>query len=56
MLDGLGSARLETLGNAMATPGTFTAAGLEVLRHNGATQAWREAFEDVLARLHKSPF
>lgn len=46
-------ANLEVLGNAIATPGTFTAAGLDVLRRNGATQAWREAFDEVFGRLHK---
>jgi len=59
MQDCLASARhqpkasLDVLGKAIATPGTFTAAGLEVLRNNGATQAWREAFDEVLGRLHK---
>nr|WP_314567343.1 NAD(P)-binding domain-containing protein [uncultured Pseudomonas sp.] len=59
MQDCLASARhqpqasLQSLGSAIATPGTFTAAGLEVLRSNGATPAWREAFEEVLNRLHK---
>ncbi|QZP23922.1 NAD(P)-binding domain-containing protein [Pseudomonas sp. DR208] len=47
------SASLAALGSAIATPGTFTAAGLEVLRNNGATQAWREAADEVLERLHK---
>lgn len=47
------SASLEALGSAIATPGTFTAAGLEVLRNKGATQAWREAADEVLERLHK---
>lgn len=47
------SAGLEALGRAIATPGTFTAAGLEVLRDKGATQAWREAADEVLLRLHK---
>ena len=47
------SASLEGLGSAIATPGTFTAAGLEVLRHRGATQAWREAADEVLEQLHK---
>lgn len=45
--------QLEALGRAIATPGTFTAAGLEVLRDKGATQAWREAADEVLERLHK---
>lgn len=48
------NASLEALGGAIATPGTFTAAGLDVLRSNGATQAWREAFGEVLTQLHKS--
>lgn len=42
---------MATLGNAIATPGTFTAAGLEVLRDKGATQAWAAACDDVLERL-----
>ncbi len=59
MQDCLASARhqpqasLQALGSAIATPGTFTAAGLEVLRDNGAIQAWREAFDQVLKRLQK---
>ncbi|MFL1386128.1 NAD(P)-binding domain-containing protein [Pseudomonas tritici] len=59
MQDCLASARnqpqtnLQALGSAIATPGTFTAAGLEVLRDNGAMQAWREAFDQVLKRLQK---
>ena len=44
---------LQTLGNAIATPGTFTAAGLEVLKQEGATQGWREACNEVLGRLQK---
>lgn len=47
------SASLEALGSAIATPGTFTAAGLAVLRNKDATQAWREAADEVLERLHK---
>jgi pyrroline-5-carboxylate reductase len=42
---------LQTLGNAIATPGTFTTAGLEVLRKEGGMQGWREACEAVLGRL-----
>lgn len=42
---------MATLGNAIATPGTFTAAGLEVLRDKGTTQAWAAACDDVLERL-----
>jgi len=59
MQDCLASARhqplasLEALGDAIATPGTYTAAGLDVLRQNGATQAWTQAFDEVLGRLHK---
>jgi pyrroline-5-carboxylate reductase len=47
------SASLEALGSAIATPGTFTAAGLEVLRNKGASQAWRAAADGVLERLHR---
>lgn len=47
------SASLEALGRAIATPGTFTAAGLEVLDNKGATQAWTAAADEVFERLHK---
>ncbi|MGY2177763.1 NAD(P)-binding domain-containing protein [Pseudomonas azotoformans] len=47
------TASLEALGSAIATPGTFTAAGLEVLRNNRASQAWTAAADEVLERLHK---
>ncbi|AZE55558.1 Pyrroline-5-carboxylate reductase [Pseudomonas synxantha] len=47
-------ARMDTLGNAIATPGTFTAAGLEVLRDKGAPQAWAAACDEVLERLQKT--
>jgi len=47
-------ARMDTLGNAIATPGTFTAAGLEVLRDKGAPQAWAAACDEVLERLQKA--
>ena len=46
-------ARMDSLGNAIATPGTFTAAGHDVLRANGATQAWAAACDEVLERLQK---
>ena len=46
---------MDTLGGAIATPGTFTAAGLDVLRDRGATQAWAAACNEVLERLHKKP-
>ena len=46
-------ANMATLGDAIATPGTFTAAGLEVLRDKGAQQAWAAACDDVLERLRK---
>ncbi|MGZ9706518.1 pyrroline-5-carboxylate reductase family protein [Pseudomonas sp. GNP013] len=44
---------VKALGEAIATPGTFTRAGLEVLREQGATQAWAQACDEVLARLKK---
>lgn len=59
MQDCLASARhqpdasMETLGGAIATPGTFTAAGLERLREKGAMLGWREVGDEVLARLKK---
>ena len=59
MQDCLSSARhqpdvsLEALGGSIATPGTYTYAGLEKLRKNGAMLAWREACDEVFARLKK---
>lgn len=44
---------MATLGDAIATPGTFTAAGLELLRDKCAAQAWTAACDDVLERLQK---
>ncbi len=46
------SASLQALGSAIATPGTFTAAGLEVLTDSGATQAWRDACDAVFEGLN----
>ncbi len=46
-------ASLEALGNAIATPGTFTAAGLDVLRDKAAAQPWKQACDEVYARLLK---
>lgn len=46
-------ANMDTLGNAIATPGTFTAAGLDVLRDKGATQVWAAACDEVLERLRR---
>lgn len=47
------NASLQALGHAIATPGTFTAAGLDTLRRNGASQAWATAREEVLGQLRK---
>ncbi|MDZ5602006.1 NAD(P)-binding domain-containing protein [Pseudomonas sp. RP23018S] len=44
-------ASLKSMGEAIATPGTYTAAGLEVLESKGAVSAWKEACEHVLNRL-----
>lgn len=57
MQDCLSSARyqpgqsLKALGQAIATPGTFTAAGLEVLMHQPAGASWGAACEVVLDAL-----
>lgn len=42
---------VEALGTAIATPGTYTAAGLEVLRQQQSSSAWLAASEKVLRRL-----
>ncbi|MBI6753794.1 NAD(P)-binding domain-containing protein [Pseudomonas syringae] len=46
--------RLENLGKAIATPDTYTAAGLEVLRHRNSSAPWHEACELVLQKLINS--
>ena len=42
---------LESIGNAIATPGTYTAAGLDVLKQRRSGEIWSAASEDVLKRL-----
>lgn len=60
MEDCLASARsqplatFEELGSAIATPGTFTAAGLDSLREKGAMTAWTDTCEKVLTLLSKA--
>ena len=44
---------VQVLGGSIATPGTFTSAGLEKLRKNGAMLAWRDACDEVFARMRK---
>ena len=46
-------ASLEALGQAIATPGTFTAAGLEVLNEHAMDLPWRRACDEVLTRLRE---
>ncbi|WP_312934239.1 NAD(P)-binding domain-containing protein [Pseudomonas sp.] len=46
---------LKSMGEAIATPGTYTAAGLEVLERKGGVSAWKEASEHVLSRLLQRP-
>lgn len=59
MQDCLTSARhqpnvtMEFLGRSIATPGTFTSAGLDKLRKNGAMMVWRDACDEVFADMKK---
>ena len=46
---------LEELGNRIATPGTFTAAGLDVLNGANMREPWRQACDVVLQQLVKTP-
>jgi pyrroline-5-carboxylate reductase len=45
------STPIDELGRTIATPGTFTAGGLEVLTQRGGDAAWRAACEYVFAQL-----
>jgi pyrroline-5-carboxylate reductase len=45
------STPIDELGRSIATPGTFTAGGLEVLTQRGGDAAWRAACEYVFAQL-----
>lgn len=42
---------LRSLREAIATPGTYTAAGLELLQERSASNPWSAAFESVYERL-----
>lgn len=42
---------IEALGKAIATPGTFTAAGLDVLKNAGAAKPWKQACDEVSKHL-----
>ncbi|WP_118180118.1 NAD(P)-binding domain-containing protein [Paraburkholderia phosphatilytica] len=42
---------IDVLGRSIATPGTFTAQGLDVLRRHGGDAAWIAACEHVIAQL-----
>lgn len=42
------------IGLSIATPGTFTEAGLQVLEQSGANRAWREAAERVFDQLGRT--
>ena len=44
---------LEGLGNAIATPGTYTAIGLDLLKQRRSSEAWCIASNDVLRLLTK---
>ncbi|WP_313739763.1 NAD(P)-binding domain-containing protein [Pseudomonas sp.] len=44
---------LETMGNAIATPGTFTRQGLDVLRERQVSAPWTAAFDSVLLELKR---
>lgn len=46
---------LKTLGQAIATPGTYTADGLEILNHLQANAHWGAACEVVLSALMTNP-
>lgn len=48
------STPIDELGRSIATPGTFTAGGLDVLRQQGGDAAWRAACEYVFNALDRS--
>ncbi len=48
-----GGDKVRAIGEGIATEGTYTRAGLDVLEKNGALQAWTDAMQTVMAPVNK---